>query len=222
MEAYKINSLAVPAASPSFRMRIDSQGRSDRLDLPSRLFTRRLNLCALLVAFLAPNTLRAEFVISVPAHQIVFSADIASVGLTDESKCSRFGTCCKHSADSQHANRTSQDSIESPLAAMLKKRGAPEQATTGSRGNGNRHNAPLPQNQAPLPRENCPPADSYGHGMGGSAGSGSGGSSHPAGLPSTPVVTGPELAMRVFAREHSFQVEDFAWRFFRPPRAGCL
>jgi hypothetical protein len=37
-------------------------------------------------------------------------------------------------------------------------------------------------------------------------------------LPSIPVVVGPELAMRLFAREADLHIEEIAGRLFRPPR----
>jgi hypothetical protein len=37
-------------------------------------------------------------------------------------------------------------------------------------------------------------------------------------LPSVPVVVGPELAIRLFAREADLHIEEIAGRLFRPPR----
>jgi hypothetical protein len=193
-------------------MRMDLRGRLVRLDLPRVLLARQLNLCALLVAFITPSALRAEFVIAVPVHAVPSSGrEIALAEVNDETNCGRLGTCCR--------SLGSSPVVTSPLAAMLKESGTTRQGTGGAPRPGGPNNAPLPQNQRPLPRENCPPADSYGHGMGGTgAGSGLGAGAHPAGLSAALTPIDPELAMRLFARDAHLPAEEQAGRLFRPPR----
>lgn len=58
------------------------------------------------------------------------------------------------------------------------------------------------------------------HGMGGSqTHQGAAAAVSAVTLPSVPVVVGPELAMRLFAREADIHIEELAGRLFRPPRA---
>lgn len=107
--------------------------------------------------------------------------------------------------------------------AFLKKNGFHRQQPTNAPSENFRYdtgNPPAPNDQTPSPRVKYPPSAPYaGQNMGGTAsGLGAGSSTNPAGLPSIPALIGPELAMRLFAQESLLQVQELAWRFFRPPR----
>jgi len=70
------------------------------------------------------------------------------------------------------------------------------------------------------PPQKAPVDFNTGHGMGGSqTNQGVGAGVIAVSLPSVPVMIGPELAMRLFAREAGLHIEKIAGRLFRPPRA---
>jgi hypothetical protein len=68
------------------------------------------------------------------------------------------------------------------------------------------------------------PHDSAAHqSMGGTSNNlGAGSGVCAANLPSLPVIIGPDLAMRFFARQGQLRIEEHACRFFRPPRTWLM
>jgi len=75
-----------------------------------------------------------------------------------------------------------------------------------------------PSKPGPMPCGPQAPSENQGcQGTGGGTAT-AGSSVQAAGLPTLPVVIGPDLAMQLFAREADLQVEQISRRLFRPPR----
>jgi hypothetical protein len=209
-EVIRINNiLAVPAAS-----------RSATVTHPARRLFLAVMLLLVLPILGTSFRVRAGFVPPVVIADTVSPGEIDLFDSPQEDRLARR----KHPAATAQPDQPADQHSALKMLGVWKEIGAPsprhETTNPGGEGAPVRNDLPLPQNQGPLPRVNCPAPDSQsGQGMGStSAGFGSGFASHPAGLTTVPAITGPELAMRVFARESRLQVEDLAWRFFRPPR----
>jgi len=136
-----------------------------------------------------------------------------------------------HQDNSTRPKKSPDDgSMEQELANLFsgKAHGLNEgnsRASTGGQDNPSGQSTSFPTNHLPLPGNPTPannpplPPMNTSQGMGGNYhGFGPGSITLLAGLPSRPTVIGPELAIRLFAQESPLQMEEFAWRFFRPPR----
>jgi hypothetical protein len=142
-------------------------------------------------------TVRAGFVVEVVP---IGDEDVAKENLSR-------GTAVVRSDGSSETNQPSSELAKSleVWLAMLRN----SQRDTG---NG-------PSKPGPMPRGPQPPSENQGCQGAGGGTNATGLAVHPAGLPATPVIIGPDLAMRLLAREAHFKMEDLAGRLFRPPRS---
>ena len=83
--------------------------------------------------------------------------------------------------------------------------------------NGQPNTGDAPSRPGPMPRGPQPHSENQGcQGTGGGATAAS--AVQVAGLPAAPIIVGPDLAMRLIAREAHLHIEQFSGRLFRPPR----
>lgn len=138
------------------------------------------------------QTVRAGFVLDVTGCAEVVPVRGHKIDL-DGSKCSDIVVTKR----SQSGSRENEP--------MRPQQGAPS-------GGGDRPAPFRPTKQVPHDYDAC-------QSMGGASNNlGAGASVYAASLPSVPVVFGPDLAMRFFAREGQLRVEGRGGRLFRPPR----
>jgi hypothetical protein len=153
--------------------------------------------CLALALFAAPpilgvgQTVRAGFVLDVTGCAEVVPVRGQKIDV-DESKCSDI-------AVTKRSETSPRDTV-------------PVHSQQAPPGGGDR--------PAPFGPKKDTPRDSNAHqSMGGTSNNlGAGAGVYAASLLSVPVIIGPDLAMRFFAREGRLRLEEHAWRFFRPPR----
>ncbi|GEM_PF-6530165 len=200
-------------------MRINFRGLLRCLDRQRERCSRPVMLCAAAIMLFTPGTLRAEFVLALsPVETVSPLADSGGDVPNEQNSPSHLGTRCK--ARAICAPMVEAPSLHRADNSQFESRKPDVGGPTGSGGNDG-PGSPAQPNDGPWQPMNFPAADSHsGQSMGGSgAGLGSAGSSPPAGLPSSQVLVGPELAIRLFAKEAHLQIEQIASRLFRPPRA---